>query len=536
MVVMSGLPLYAGTIRVEVVPELGGLGSAPSPSAALGAVPLQLTANALIPAASLAAPVPALAGPLVAPTLVLAPLTPAALVPIQTAARPLLIKSLALPALDMSKLGVGDSSGAAEKDFNARAQLDAPVALGAGEVSAPASEGAQRREVSGLLTPASKRVPSTAGSVAAVKILEAAPAGTVLALDFIPTVKSLRVLSESKNEVILRRRKSDGQWFMSVGEGRAAASMGGYPSPEALDAAAGNDGRFFVISKAGVVEWNSSVPKGIASSLLATRLGRFVMRLPFPALYPSLLARRGVAAELKSWSKVTTAWLESGAAPLNETIVIEKVIPALVAQEFGVIAAKLGRSVDAAYKADVLKRTNGYRMYWHSSYSYKDHPDHMGIPDGHFRSDFGIRLMVKPDWRRIPDLAANFRPLFAHEYVHWLQNEGFVSTKFGAEIAAVAVEVLRAIELVGLEEVRAGRAATVHAGVMGSFDGGREWAREGFTNQSAPYMKGSLAGAAYEAAQVTGRPEASWEFLNLVIAEKGALEPAAAWARVVGDK
>ena len=144
--------------------------------------------------------------------------------------------------------------------------------------------------------------------------------------------------------------------------------------------------------------------------------------------------------------------------------------------------------------------------------------------------------MVKPDWRRIPDLAANFRPLFAHEYVHWLQNERFVSTKFGAEIAAVAVEVLRAVELVGLDEVRAGRAGTVHAGIMSSFDGGRVWAREGFKNETAPYMKGVLAGAAYEAAQAAGRPEAAWEFLNLVIAGKGALEPAAAWARVVGAK
>ncbi|MEQ1920246.1 MAG: hypothetical protein ABL955_13715, partial [Elusimicrobiota bacterium] len=472
----------------------------------------------------------------------------------------------------VSKLGVGDSSGAAEKDFNARAQLDAPAALGAGAVSAPASEGSSRRDVPGLLKPVKKPAPSVAVRLAAhdgydragalmksaLKTLAASPAGTILPLDFIPTDKSLRVLSELTYEVFLHRRKSDGKWLMASGDRHGVSGkwdaydlalhnhpetrMGAYslhsayPSPEDLETAAGKEARFFVLSNEGVVEWNSSVPKGIASSLSSTRFGRFVMRLTFPALYPTLLARRGVAAELKPWRKVTTEWLESGAAPLNEKIIIEKVIPALVAEEFQVIAAKLGRSVDAAYKADVLKRTNGYRMYWHSSYSYKDHPDHVGIPDGHFRSDFGIRLMVKPDWRRIPDLAANFRPLFAHEYVHWLQNERFVSTKFGAEIAAVAVEVLRAVELVGLEAVRDGRAGTVHAGIMSSFDGGREWAREGFKNETAPYMKGVLAGAAYEAAEVTGRPEAAWEFLNLVIAGQGALEPAAAWARVVGAK
>ncbi|MCR4294493.1 MAG: hypothetical protein NUW21_03090, partial [Elusimicrobia bacterium] len=50
------VPSHAGTARVEVVPELGGLGSAPSASASLSAAPPQLSANALVPAMSLAAP------------------------------------------------------------------------------------------------------------------------------------------------------------------------------------------------------------------------------------------------------------------------------------------------------------------------------------------------------------------------------------------------------------------------------------------------------------------------------------------------
>lgn len=84
--------------------------------------------------------------------------------------------------------------------------------------------------------------------------------------------------------------------------------------------------------------------------------------------------------------------------------------------------------------------------------------------------------------------------------------------------------------------VASARAGTVHAGAMSSFEGGREWARGGFKGDGAPYLKGSLAGAAYEAGQATGRPEAAWEFLNLVIAGKDALEPEAAWAKVVGSK
>ncbi len=510
LALMHALPAFAGTVRVELVPELGITGSAPSASAAMGAAPLQLTANALIPAVSFAAPVLA-----VMPAAPVA-LQPVAAKPVQAEARPLLIQSLAAPALDMSKLGAGDSAGAAEKDFNARAQLDAPATLADGAPSAPVAGDASRKHHLSLL-----RSAKAPGLPLARRPSSERP------LNLVATPQSLRVMAE-RGESSLLVQASDGRWSLAP---RADASA--YPTPEEIEASAGKSGRYFMATKAGLVEWNPVVPAGVGAAL-RSGLSRLASRVP--GLYPSVLSYNGVAVRRTSWDQAVKQGLDAGEAPLNEGVVIAKVIPALVAQEFAVIAAKLGRSVDAAYKADVLKRTNGYRMYWHSAYSYKDHPDHLGIPDGHFRSDFGIRLMVKPDWRRIPDLAANFRPLFAHEYVHWLQNERFVSTKFGAEIAAVAVEVLRAIELVGLDEVRAGRAGTVHAGIMSSFDGGREWAREGFRNETAPYMKGVLAGAAYEAAQVTGRPEAAWEFLNLVIAGKGALEPAAAWARVTGAK
>ncbi len=554
----------AGTARVDVVPELGGLGSAPAASASLSAAPLQLSANALIPAMALGAPS-------IAPVAAPVPAAAASVMPVAAEGRPLLIKSLAAPALDVGRLGAGESAGAAEKDFNARAQLDAPSALAAGAVSAPAAG-----ETSGRSLRLLKPGPKTAGAAAvnlaaldgydragelmkaALKALDASPAGTVLPLGFAPTEKSLKAIAELSHEVFLHRRKADGRWLLARGDrhgvsgewedydlalhNHPTARMGvysmhsAYPSPEDLETAAGKDARFFVISEEGVVEWNAAVPKDIGAALASTSFGRFVMRLSFPALYPTLLARRGVAAELRPWRKVTTEWLESGAAPLNERIVIEEVIPSLVAAEFPVVAAKLGRRIDAAYEADVLTRTNGYRMHWHSAATYKDHPDHVGIPDGHFRSDFGIRLMVKPDWRRLKDLPANYRPLFAHEYVHWLQDEGFVSAKYGAEIAAVAVEVLRAVELVGLDAVRAGRAGTVHPGVLSSFDGGREWARAGFKNETVPYSRGALAGAAYEAGAAAGRPSAAWEFLNLVIAGKGALEPAAAWARATGSR
>ena len=48
------VPARAGTVRVELVPELGNLGASPSAASPLGAVPLQLASNSLIPLASLA--------------------------------------------------------------------------------------------------------------------------------------------------------------------------------------------------------------------------------------------------------------------------------------------------------------------------------------------------------------------------------------------------------------------------------------------------------------------------------------------------
>jgi hypothetical protein len=522
---LLALPAYAGTVGVEVSPELGNLGSAPSAAASFNAVPLQLAPSALVPSLSLGAP--ALAAPVLAPTIALAPLMPAALVPAPSAAakpvlldasRPALIKSLAAPALDVSKLGAGASAGAAEADFNARAQLDAPAALADGVLGAPAAEGAPKK--SHLTLVHSAKAP--AKTAAERSSVEGSP------LDLVATVESLRAMAERGESRVLIQN-ADGRWFLAPRAGGSTA----YPTPAELEAAAGHEGRFFVVSKAGLVEWNSSVPKNVGASL-RTGLNALAARVPF--LYPLALARLDVAVRRVPWSRVVKRGIDDGEAPVNAQVVVDKVIPPLIAAEFPVVAAKLGRSVAAAYKADVLARSNGYRMYWHSATTYKDHPDNVGIPDGHFRSDFGIRLMVKPDWGRLKDLPANYRPLFAHEYVHWLQNEGFISTKYGAEIAAVAVEVLRAIELVGLEDVRTGRAGTVHPGVLGSFDGGREWARGGFRNDNTPYSKGALAGAAYEAAQVTGRPEAAWEFLNLVIAGKGALEPADAWARAAGSK
>lgn len=517
LLVSLAVPATAGTVRVEVVPELGTTGVAPT--ATLGAVPLQLSPNALAASLPLAAPAPALTPAVLAPTMALAPLPAALAKPLPAAAkaetRPPVIKTLSAPALDLSKMGGGESSAAAEKDFNARAQLDAPAALADG-VSAASSE--FKPVTRGHLT----LVHSAKTPVAAV---EEKPA---YSLDLVATPESLRSIAERGESKILIQTP-EGSWLLAPRAGGESA----YPTPEEIEASAGKEGRRFVVSRSGLVEWNTTTAPGAADAL---RSGASALLAKVPFLRSFVLDRAGVATRKTSWDRVVQNGLEAGEAPLNEAVLLAKTIPAFIAEEFPVVAAKLGRKVDAAYAADVLKRSNGYRMYWHSATTYKDHPDHVGIPDGHFRHDFGIRLMIKPDWRKLKDLSANFRPLFAHEYTHWLQDEGFVSTKYGGEIAAVAVEILRAIELIGLDAVREGRAGTVHPGNFISFENGREWARGGFKAETMPYSKGVLAGAAYEAGVAAGRPEAAWEYLNLVVAGKGALEPRDAWAKVVGSK
>ncbi len=210
-----------------------------------------------------------------------------------------------------------------------------------------------------------------------------------------------------------------------------------------------------------------------------------------------------------------------------------ELIPAWMKEELSVAAAKLGRPLPAEYAADVLARSKVWVYKWHSRWTYEISG---GLPDGHFDPKFGIRVMLKTDWRKLKDPETHFRVLFAHEYTHWLQEEGLVTRRYGGEIPAVAVEQLRAMELVGLEGMKAGKIGFIAEGNLGAFEGGREWARGDMKDVSQLYFRGVLGGVAYEVGLIAGRPEAAWEFLNLVIAEKGGLAPREAFERVTGLK
>ena len=289
LAVMLAVPAYAGTVRVEVVPELGGLGAAPSAAAAPGAAPLQMTANALIPALSFAAPA------LVAMPAALVALPLAAAKPFQAEGRPLLIKALSAPALDLSKLGAGDSAGAAEKDFNSRAQLDAPAKLAGGMMAAPAAGDASRKPRSTLVRSAKApgqplaRRPSSERSLALVA-----------------TPESLRAMAE-RGESRLLVQTSDGRWRLSP-----RADGGAYPTAEEIADSAGKSGRFFVASKAGLVEWSPVVPENVGAAL-RSGVSRLASRVP--GLYPSVLSYNGVAVRRTSWSRAVKQGLDAGEAP-----------------------------------------------------------------------------------------------------------------------------------------------------------------------------------------------------------------------------
>ncbi|MDE2509840.1 MAG: hypothetical protein KGL74_01840 [Elusimicrobia bacterium] len=229
-----------------------------------------------------------------------------------------------------------------------------------------------------------------------------------------------------------------------------------------------------------------------------------------------------------SWSRFRARL--AGRPAAAERAMAETVIPRWMETELPVASGKLGQELTDGQKSSILKRSKVWVYAWHSGWTYEISG---GLPDGHYDPKFGIRVMLKNNWRRLKDPENHFRVLYAHEYTHWLQEEGKVTRRMGGEIPAVAVELLRAMELVGWEGMKAGRIGFIAEGTLGAFEDGRRWARGDMADATALMFRGVLGGAAYEVGVQAGRPEAAWEFLNLVIAEKGGMKPREARAFVL---
>jgi len=312
-----------------------------------------------------------------------------------------------------------------------------------------------------------------------------------------------------------------------------ARAGGSVPTAAELADSDGRAARFALAAPHGLVSWNPDMPEGAAAGP-AGALGRLVEAAWRSVGRPDkALAARGVATESRPWDKVAADWPEAGRAPVAERHMAGTIIPAWMREELPIASGKQGVRMTAEAFETTLARSKVWVYEWHSRWTYEV-PN--GLPDGHYDPKFGIRVMLKRDWRRLKDPKTHFKVLFAHEYTHQLQEEGVVTRRYGIETPAVAVEQLRALELVGLEGMKAGRIGFIAEGNLRSFEDGRKWARGNMADSTILFHRGVLGGAAYEVGLVAGRPEAAWEFLNLVVSEKRRVAPAEAFEIVTGLK
>lgn len=246
------------------------------------------------------------------------------------------------------------------------------------------------------------------------------------------------------------------------------------------------------------------------------------LALPTPALPTA-----GLAAVPKTATPVSAA----KAAEASQTM--ERFGPAF-AEEAALAADRLaGRNLSGAEREDVVKRTRFVTAgLWKRLFN--EFGVMFSYPDGVARDDLSIEL-TRTNPRKLPDEEAHYRALFAHEYTHRLQFEGDVSRRQGVEAAPVAVELLRGIELVGLDALKAGRIPFISPNVLDGFETGRRWAAlaaQGRFGEAGFHFKGALAGAAWELAKRTLRAEDAWEFVRRVASQRRPEDPAAVYADI----
>jgi hypothetical protein len=274
--------------------------------------------------------------------------------------KPLLIETLSVEQADFSELPSADVSGAAEKDFMARAQLgETATGKGATLVTGDLVERKSGLKKFALFTKNRKKPVEAVGPSSGIpEALERVDKGErKVMLRGPPRVSDLKLIAQlPRMEVLLTRHRETGQWTLWAGdlhnvdaEGDEAQydrfyhnhpmiRMGGsaintvHPSPQDLVKAEGLDGRFMVISEYGIVEWNSDTGRAYERFGQSWR-DRLVMRITFPSGYPGLLSRKSVAFVDKAWSKVTQDWLDQGVPPENEATLARREAAERTAQE-----------------------------------------------------------------------------------------------------------------------------------------------------------------------------------------------------------
>lgn len=225
----------------------------------------------------------------------------------------------------------------------------------------------------------------------------------------------------------------------------------------------------------------------------------------------------------------------SGAKAAEQSQTMERFGPAF-AEEAALAADRLaGRNLTGEQRRDVVERTRFVTAtLWKRLFN--EFGAMFSYPEGVARPDLSIEL-TRTAPKKLPDEESHYRALFAHEYTHRLQFEGHVTKRYGIEAPPVAVELLRGIELVGLDALKAGRIPFITKNVLDGFESGAQWARlasEGRFGEAAFHFKGALAGAAWELAKRTLRPADAWEFVRRVSAESRHESPAAIYADIAG--
>ena len=269
--------------------------------------------------------------------------------------------------------------------------------------------------------------------------------------------------------------------------------------------------------------------------------------LPTPTLPSPLPLPQGERVTTVSLSPmgeragVRAANAVSAAKAAEQSQTMERFGPAF-AEEAALAADRLaGRNLTGAERDDAVARTKFVTAgLWKRLFN--EFGVMFSYPDGVARSDLSIEL-TRTDPRKLPDEEAHYRALFAHEYTHRLQFEGHVTKRLGIEAPPVAVELLRGIELVGLDALKSGRIPFITKNVLDGFESGAQWARlvhstllrtDAAVVEPAFHFKGALAGAAWELAKRTLRAEDAWEFVRRVSSEKAPEAPAAVYADIAG--
>ncbi|MFA6004371.1 MAG: hypothetical protein WC881_09915 [Elusimicrobiota bacterium] len=261
----------------------------------------------------------------------------------------------------------------------------------------------------------------------------------------------------------------------------------------------------------------AAVPAEVAAFLEAARAGDTTQVEAFLRELPARFD--GLAYDQR---EVVLAGLESAVRVQPKARALRRALQDLIVRdELEYIEPRLrGAALTWQRREEVLAQTRFRDIRWWDYFrGGVDNPEAEGVA----KPDKSITLHVKSGWQKLPSLVAHFRALFSHEYTHRLQFEAEVTMKYGGEIPSLGTELLRGLELVGLEGLRRGMIDFITPNALGDFERGRAWMRKDISGRQdldGFFWKGFLGGAAYELALQTGQWAAAWMFHERV--SKGA--------------